>query len=91
MPILILGLYPLARVVHFIVNLYILIIIIRVILSWFPLQSQSNLTRIIYQLTEPILMRIRRFLPDLAGLDLSPMLLIIGLYLLENIIINILN
>ncbi|MCG8604576.1 YggT family protein [bacterium] len=36
-------------------------------------------------MTDPVLNPIRRAVPDLGGLDISPMILIIGLYLLRNL------
>lgn len=61
---------------------YFYIIIIRAILSWFSPTHYSPAYTILYQLTEPLLMPIRRFLPLMGSFDLSPLLLIILLQLL---------
>jgi YggT family protein len=37
----------------------------------------------LYRLTEPMLRPIRRFLPDLGGIDISPVVLLVGLYVLR--------
>ena len=43
----------------------------------------------IYRITEPVLGRIRRILPVLGGFDLSPIALILGLMLLQDVLINV--
>ncbi len=72
---------------------YIVVIFVRVVLSWFPISPDSALAsvyRIVYALTEPVLGPIRRVMPGVGvggmGLDLSP---IIVLLVLEIILIPI--
>jgi YggT family protein len=50
------------------------ILIARAILSWIS-QGRSSVEYVLYQLTEPLLSPIRRFLPSLGGLDLSVLVL----------------
>lgn len=50
------------------------VLIARAILSWIS-QGRSSVEYVLYQLTEPLLSPIRRFLPDLGGLDLSVLVL----------------
>ncbi len=49
----------------------------RVILSWLNLSPESPITRIIEQITEPILLPIRRIIPRFGMLDFSPMIAIL--------------
>jgi YggT family protein len=58
---------------------YSLVVLAAVILSWVRLSPDNPLVRIATALTEPVLAPIRKVLPDLGGLDLSPMLLLLGL------------
>jgi YggT family protein len=58
---------------------YFVLIIARVIISWFASRSTHPLIPLIYQLTEPVLRPINRFLPPLGGVDLSPLLALIAL------------
>ena len=58
---------------------YFVLIIARVIISWFANQSRHPLIPLIYQLTEPVLRPISRFLPSLGGVDLSPLIALIAL------------
>ncbi len=72
------------------------LIMIRVILSWVPRSSpRSTLARFeafIYQVTEPILAPVRRLIPGMSmGLDLSPLLAILAISVIENILIGLLR
>jgi YggT family protein len=61
---------------------YVLIvaIIIRSLMSWFPVDPKNILVNIVHTITEPILAPLRRVLPRLEMIDLSPMVAIIILY-----------
>ena len=61
----------------------------RVILSWFPANPNGafgQISRIIYQVTDPVLLPVRRALPLVGPLDLSPIVVVIGLSILQNVI-----
>ncbi len=68
-----------------------LAIFARIILSWMPMDRGNRLVRIIYEITEPILGPIRRVLPALGGLDLSPMIALILIQVAERVLIVILQ
>jgi len=79
--------------VSWLLQLYIIVIFVRVILSWFPISPDSALAavyRFVYAVTEPALGPIRRVMPGVGvggmGLDFSP---IIVLLLLQIIVIPI--
>ncbi len=63
-------------VLHFILRLYIFVLFIRVVLSWVEVPSLYQLKVIFYQLTEPLLAPIRKFVPPyrFGGLDISPII-----------------
>ena len=77
-----------------IVNLYIWILIIHVIFSWlvaFNVLNTSNrlvysVLYVSYKLTAPPLNFIRRFLPNLGSIDISPVILILGLMFFRNLV-----
>ncbi len=75
-----------AALLSFLINLYMLCIIIRVIASWLNPNPYHPVIRqvleFIYDITEPVLAEIRRFLPVFGGLDLSPLVLLLVLQLL---------
>ena len=67
------------------VDLYLLAIFARIILSWFPLSPDSPLASVfsfLYTITEPILGPIRRALPPLGMFDLSPLIVLFAVRLL---------
>ncbi len=77
-----------------IISLYIWILIINVIISWlvaFNVLNTSNrfvysLLDISYKLTAPPLNYIRRFLPNLGSIDISPIILILALMFIRNLV-----
>ena len=77
------------------IDLYMWIVIIGVVLSWLVAFNVVNTTnRFIFMVgdfthraTEPALGRIRRYIPNLGGMDVSPMVLIILLMFLQRFII----
>ncbi|HUD52223.1 YggT family protein [Parvibaculum sp.] len=76
------------------IQLYIWVIIISAVLSWliaFNVINTQNrfvytVVDILYRLTEPALRPIRRILPDLGGIDISPVVLLLLLYFVQNLI-----
>ena len=72
---------------------YLIVIFARIILSWFPLALDSPITTVfgfLYSITEPVLGPIRRVVPPLGmggmGLDLSPIIVIFGIEILQRTI-----
>ena len=82
-----------------IISLYIWILIINAIISWlvaFNILNTGNrfvysVLEVSYKLTSPALSFIRRYLPNLGSIDISPVILILGLNFLRNFIIEILT
>ncbi len=64
-------------------------ILARVLLSWIPLDRDNAFVRIVYEVTEPILGPIRRVLPSLGGLDLSPIVALILIQVLQRVLLTI--
>ena len=81
------------------IEFYIWIIIASAVLSWLVAFEVINMrNRFVYligdalnRLTEPAYRRIRRFLPDMGGIDLSPLVLIFGLIFLRNLMWELLG
>lgn len=60
-----------------------LILLARVLMSWFPNIDRSNpLVQLVYDLTEPVLRPVREMLPASGGMDFSPLVVFIGIYFL---------
>ncbi len=89
---------PLIQIVIFAIGFYIWLVIGSAILSWlvaFSVVNTSNrfvfaLWDFMHKVTEPALRPIRRFLPNLGGVDISPVVLILLLYFCEMVLRNIL-
>ena len=67
-------------------EIYSVIMLIRVLSSWFQVDPYSPVMRVLYQVTEPVLAPIRRILPQTGGMDFSPMVALILLQVLESIV-----
>ena len=80
-----------------IISLYIWVLIINAVISWlvaFNILNTSNrfvysVLDISYKLTDPPLNFIRRYLPSLGSIDISPIILILGLMFLRNLVFEI--
>ena len=68
---------------------FIIVMFVRIIFSWISPYPTNPITRFAYRLTEPVLAPIRRWLPPMSGFDLSPMVVMLGAYLLISILRNI--
>ena len=74
-----------------ILKLYSYVVIANVIISWliaFNILNTQNrfvysILELTYKLTDPILNRIRRFLPSLGSLDISPIILLLLIWFVE--------
>ena len=67
-------------------EVYTWILIARVLMSWFNPSPNNPLVQFVLRLTEPVLAPIRRVLPAMGGLDLSPILVFIALMFLKRLI-----
>ena len=80
-----------------VVNLYIWVLIINAIISWlvaFNVLNTSNrfvysVLEISYKLTEPPLSFIRKYIPSIGSIDISPIILILGLMFLRNLVFEL--
>ncbi len=71
------------------ISVYYIVLIARVILSWFPLQPgtpMASIASIVYQLTEPIMGPVRRIIPSIGMIDISPIVVFFGLRILQSAI-----
>lgn len=85
---------PFLWLVLTVLQLYTYVIIAMVIMSWlvaFGIVNRSNpyvrqVGYLLDRLTEPVLRPIRRFLPDLGGIDISPIILLLAIMFLQQLI-----
>ena len=70
------------------IDLYTLILIVRILASWFQPDPNNPVMHFLYRLTEPLLEQIRRFLPSGMMLDFSPMVAILLLSLVKSALVR---
>ena len=71
------------------IDLYSLVLFGSVIISWVRPNPDNPVVRIIHQLTEPVLSRVRQILPAAGGFDFSAMVVLIGLQLLKSLLFRL--
>ena len=84
----------LAVLIDKVIDIYTWIVIAGAIMSWlvaFGVVNVSNkfirmVVDILYRLTEPVLRPIRSILPNLGGVDISPVILLLGLFFLRSLL-----
>lgn len=84
----------LARLIDNVIDIYTWVVIASAIMSWLVafgvVNVRNQFIRVIvdmlYRLTEPVLRPIRRILPNLGGVDISPVILLLGLFFLRSLL-----
>ena len=73
--------------------LYILLvaIIARALLSWFPISRTNPFVRLVHQITDPLIDPVRRIMPRTGMIDLSPMIVVILLWLMIMVVGRVSN
>lgn len=86
---------PLLNTLMYALNIYIWILIAAAVFSWlyaFNVINSRNqfvnmIGRFLYNVTEPVLRPIRRYMPDLGGVDISPIVVFILIFLIQQLIV----
>lgn len=76
------------------INLYILVIITQVALSWLVAfdivnaenDAARNLTALLNKLTDPVYKPLRKYVPPIGGIDITPLIVIVGLQVLAGLL-----
>ena len=76
-----------ASILDFLLTAYMWVIIGRAVISWVNADPYNPIVRFLYEVTEPLLNRIRRLLPFGGGIDFSPMVLIVAIMFLRSFIV----
>jgi len=77
-----------AQLINFVLTAYMWIIVGRAVISWVNADPYNPIVRFIYEATEPVLSRVRRFLPiNFGGIDFSPMVVILVIIFLQNFLV----
>ncbi len=77
-----------AKIADILLTIYLYILIARAIISWVNPDPYNPIVNFLYRSTEPILSRVRKFLPDMGGLDLSPIIVLVAIYFLQSFLVR---
>ena len=75
-----------SRPISGLIEVYTYIILVRIILSWFPVSpggAFGQVNRVLYQITEPVLGPARRIIPSLGPIDISPVVVLFALQFVQ--------
>lgn len=82
---------------NLLLGLYVWIIVIQVVISWLIAfevintrnPSAANLVRLLERATEPVFKPLRKYVPPIGGIDLTPLIVIVGIWVLQHIVARI--
>lgn len=71
-------------------QVYIFIVVARALISWVGPDPYNPIVRFLYRATDPVLDRMHRFLPlQFGGIDLTPVALLLALYVVKDLLLNL--
>ncbi len=77
------------QVLYAVAQIYSFVLLARIIASWIPNMDPNHpLVQVLHQLTEPVLAPIRQAIPPMGMIDLSPLILFIGLRILQSVLLG---
>jgi len=76
----------LLQLINLLFTLYTFAIIARALLPWLRISYYHPLMRFLIRITEPVLAPLRRYIPPVGGLDFTPMIALIVLWLIEQLL-----
>jgi len=87
----------LGKILLLLLDVFLWIIIIQVALSWliaFNVVNTSNpqarnFVTLLDKITSPVFKPLRKFIPAIGGIDITPIIVIFGIYLLQNLVVTI--
>ena len=73
-----------AHILNMVINIYIWVVIIAALISWVRPDPYKPIVQILYNLTEPIFAKIRRFMPTIiGGINIPPIIVILALQIIN--------
>ena len=79
--------WSVVQLLNLLFNIFVFAIIIRTILSWVSPMSYNAATSLLHSLTDPMLRVVQRVIPPIAGIDLSPLVALIGLQVMKMVLL----
>lgn len=71
-----------------ILNIYVFILFARALFSWFDPGFQTSIGRVLYDITEPVIAPVRQVIPSMGGLDLSIMVTMFLVIILQRVLVS---
>jgi YggT family protein len=90
-PFITLLLVAVGELVTLALNVFIFAIVIQVILSWINPGNYNPVNALLYSITRPVMGPIQRLIPPISGIDLSPLVALIGLQVLKMLVLPLLG
>ena len=80
-----------AQILHMVINLYIWVVIISALITWVNPDPYNPIVQMLRRLTEPAYSFVKKYIPTvIGGIDLSPIIIILGLQFFDLFIVKIL-
>jgi YggT family protein len=76
------------QTLHYIINIYIFIVVARAVISWVNPDPYNPIVRFLYMATEPVLRYVRRILPIMGGIDFSPIIVMVALFFIDQVLVQ---
>jgi len=82
-----------AIILHYALNIYMWLIVARAVLSWVNPDPYNPIVNFLYQATEPVLYRVRRYIPfwRLGALDITPIIVFMIIIFLDTFLVGTLQ
>ncbi len=80
-----------ATILSYILTIYMWVIIIRALISWVNPDPYNPIVRFLYKATEPVLYAIRKRLPYIGGIDISPIIVLLVIMFLQAFLVGTLH
>lgn len=86
-----------AEIIGYLINLYIFVIVLHVAVTWLVAfkvldlgnEQARNLVDLLKRLTDPVMKPVQKYIPPLGGIDISPIVVIIGLQIIARVIFKL--
>ena len=84
-------LLALINIINTLLFLYSLVVFVAVICTWFRPNPNLPIVKVLYMLTFPVFAKVRKYLPSLGGLDLSPLVVLLSIMFIQSGILPVLS
>ncbi len=80
-----------AQLLHFVLTFFVWIMIARAILSWVNPDPNNGIVRFLHGTTDPLIDKVRRYIPPIGMFDMSVLILILAFYFLDTFLVGVIG